>query len=211
MIKIFQCNDKIDDFYSNSYIIGNKNEPCIIIDPSRNDDKYINYLKENHPSCLGIIITHGHWDHIRGSEKVLDLYPSTTVFIDENDAECLINPRLNCSYITTSKEKTINIEPYRLEDEDEIRFKNFNFKIIETPFHSRGSICILLEAENALFTGDTLFKGTIGRTDLPHSCKKEQQNSLNKLKKLDPDLKIYPGHGEMTTLKNELENNIYLK
>ena len=100
---------------------------------------------------------------------------------------------------------------YQLDDEDEIDFKNgYVFKVISTPFHTNGSVCFLSEKENALFTGDTLFKGSIGRTDLPKGNERLISSSLKKLLKLDDNLKIYPGHGDETTLKKEKENNIYL-
>ena len=98
-----------------------------------------------------------------------------------------------------------------IDDEDEIDFKNgYVFKVISTPFHTNGSVCFLSEKENALFTGDTLFKGSIGRTDLPKGNERLISSSLKKLLKLDDNLKIYPGHGDETTLKKEKENNIYL-
>ena len=96
-------------------------------------------------------------------------------------------------------------------DEDEIDFKNgYIFKVISTPFHTNGSVCFLCEKENALFTGDTLFKGSIGRTDLPKGNERLVVSSLSKLLVLKDDLKIYPGHGDETTLKKEKETNPYL-
>ena len=101
---------------------------------------------------------------------------------------------------------------YLLDDEDEINFGNgLLFKVIETPFHTSGSVCFLYEKEKAIFTGDTLFKNSIGRTDLPTGNERLVKNSLEKLKKLDQSIKVYPGHGDETTLKREFENNPYLK
>lgn len=211
MIKSFRYDSDKDQFSANTYVVGEENGDFVVIDIGSTSDCLLKYVKEHFKSCLGILITHGHWDHIRGIDKFLDNYPNTTLFIDELDSKCLIDSRLNCSELM-GENGIINIEPYRLEDGDEINFKNeFLFKVIETPFHTIGSVCYLYEKENALFTGDTLFKGDIGRCDLPHSAKRMQQISLEKIKKLDPNLDVYPGHGEKTKLKNEFENNKYLR
>lgn len=211
MIKSFRYDSDKDQFSANTYVVGEENGDFVVIDIGLTSDCLLKYVKEHFKSCLGILITHGHWDHIRGIDKFLDNYPNTTLFIDELDSKCLIDSRLNCSELM-GENGIINIEPYRLEDGDEINFKNeFLFKVIETPFHTLGSVCYLYEKENALFTGDTLFKGDIGRSDFPHSAKRMQQISLEKIKKLDPNLDVYPGHGEKTKLKNEFENNKYLR
>ena len=100
---------------------------------------------------------------------------------------------------------------YFLDDEDEIDFHNgYVFKVISTPFHTDGSVCLLCEKEHALFTGDTLFKDSIGRTDLPRGNSKLINESLSKLLNLDDSLKVYPGHGDETTLKHEKETNSFL-
>ena len=210
MIKTFRYDDDNNEFSANSYVVSDGSD-FVVIDLGSTNNKLIKYVKENFKSCCGILLTHGHWDHMRGTTKFLEYYPNTTIFIDELDSECLINSRLNCSAMM-GENGIINIEPYRLEDGDEINFKNkFLFKVIETPFHTLGSVCFLYEKENALFTGDTLFKGDIGRSDLPHSNKRMQKTSLEKIKKLNPKLVIYPGHGDISTLGKELEENRYLK
>ena len=108
-----------------------------------------------------------------------------------------------------------------VDDEDEIDFKDgYVLKVIQTSGHTRGSVCYLVNKENALFSGDTLFKDGIGRTDLPTGSIKEKnfkdvidtdkikemRKSLEKLSKLDPNLVVYPGHGDPTTIKNEFKN-----
>ena len=101
---------------------------------------------------------------------------------------------------------------YLFDDEDEIKFyDNLMFKVIQTPFHTKGSTCFLCEKENALFTGDTLFKGSIGRTDLPTGNNKTVNDSLKKIINLNPELNIYPGHGDLTNLKRELRYNMFLR
>lgn len=94
-------------------------------------------------------------------------------------------------------------------DEKEQILDNFIFKVIYTPGHSSDSITFYFEKEKVMFTGDFLFQGTIGRTDLPTGNTKEMVNSIEKIKKYNPEITIYPGHGDTSTLKEEFENNIY--
>lgn len=214
MVKIFNFdNETIDnnEFSSNSYVIGEQNGPCIIVDLGSTNKRIIDYIKKNHTSVLGILLTHGHFDHIRGLNNFLKEF-NATIFIYETENEFLLNSRLNRSknHAEDVVVETENI--YLVDDEDEINFGNQIYvKVIHTPFHTSGSVCFLIKSENALFTGDTLFKGFIGRTDLPTGNEKEVYSSLSKIKQLNENYTIYPGHGEITTLFNELKNNYYLK
>ncbi len=214
MIKIFRFDNDNKEFSSNTYVIGEKNKPCVVIDLGSTSDRVINYIKDNHTSCLGVLLTHGHFDHIRGLEKFLKEF-HCTVFVHENDEKFFSEPRYNGSLMIDGSPKTVNVSSnniYLLDDEDEINFGGglLFFKVIATPFHTTGSVCYLCEKENALFTGDTLFRGSIGRTDLPDGKTRLIESSLSKIKKLNPELKIYPGHGDVSTLHDELEENIYL-
>jgi len=211
MVKTFRYENDVDEFSANTYVVGEKGGSCVIIDMGSTTDRVIKYVKENFTGCSGVLLTHGHWDHIRGIPKFLDAFPNTTIFIDENDAILLIDARLNGSVSMDRKQKIANVEPYRVEDGDELRFsEKLVFQVIETPFHTLGSVCYLCETENALFTGDTLFKGDIGRSDLPHNARRMQNSSLAKLKTLDSKYVVYPGHGDESTLEKEFKNNQYL-
>lgn len=212
MIKVFNFDNSGNDFSANTYVVGEKGGPCVVIDLGSNQQRVIDYIELNHSSCSGVLLTHGHFDHIKGINNFLKTF-NCTVFIDEFDDELLENPRLNGSASLLNEKITVKVgNKYLLNDEDEINFGNgLLFKTIETPFHTQGSVCYLYEKEQALFTGDTLFKNSIGRTDLPRGNERLVSSSLEKIKKLDENLKIYPGHGEMTTLKKELQTNPYLK
>lgn len=211
MVKTFRFDNDTKEFSANTYVIGEKGGPCIVIDLGSTQTRVISYIKENHTSCLGILLTHGHFDHIRGLNNFLKEF-NCTVFIDFNDKDFLIDSKLNGSKYSEENQvivKTTNI--YELDDEDEINFGNgYLFKVIETPFHTNGSVCYLCEKENALFSGDTLFKGSIGRTDLPTGSERLVNSSLKKLLNLNPKLVVYPGHGETTTLEKEISSNPYL-
>ncbi len=211
MVKTFKFDNDTKEFSANTYVIGEKGGPCIVIDLGSTQTRVISYIKENHTSCLGILLTHGHFDHIRGLNNFLKEF-NCTVFIDFNDKDFLTDSKLNGSKYSEENQvivKTTNI--YELDDEDEINFGNgYLFKVIETPFHTNGSVCYLCEKENALFSGDTLFKGSIGRTDLPTGSERLVNSSLKKLLNLNPKLVVYPGHGETTTLEKEISSNPYL-
>ncbi len=96
-------------------------------------------------------------------------------------------------------------------NEIEYKINNFTFKVIFTPGHTSDSICFYFEKDKVLFTGDFLFRDTIGRTDLPTGSNQDMKNSLNLIKTYPKDISIYPGHGSMSTLEIEFKNNIYLK
>lgn len=211
MVKTFRFDNIPDELCSNSYVVGEKGGPCLLIDIGTLSSRIVDYIKENHTSCLGVLLTHGHFDHFKGLKKFLEQY-NATVFIHEDDFKLLSDTRLNCSKMC-GENVIIDLDNiYLLSDEDEINFINkYYVKVIATPFHTDGSVCFLFKNENALFTGDTLFKGSIGRSDLPTGKSRLISQSLKKLKTLDENLNIYPGHGEITTLKNELNNNYYLK
>ncbi len=215
MVKsFFFSEDKDNEFASNTYVVGEIGKPCVVIDMGTNTNRVIRYIKENHSGVAGVLLTHGHYDHIAGLKKFLEVYPCT-IFISEEDFPFLTDPKLNCSHFIHGIEDVTLKEDfghYIVDDEDEINFMNkYYFKVIKTPFHTEGSVCYLLKSENALFTGDTLFKNSIGRSDLPTSDSSKINDSLGKLVNLDPSLNVYPGHEELTNLEHELKTNRYLK
>ena len=212
MIKTFRFDTDRNEFSANTYVVGEKGGRCVVIDLGSTQDRVIEFIKENFTSCSGILLTHGHYDHIRGIKKFLNTF-SCTIFVHQDDQELLEDSRLNLSHFQPEEDnislKLNNI--YLLDDEDEIDFKNgYIFKVIATPFHTNGSVCFLCDKENAIFTGDTLFKGSIGRTDLPKGNERLIEPSLTKLLTLKDGLKVYPGHGDESTLKKEKETNPYL-
>ncbi|MCQ2799483.1 MAG: MBL fold metallo-hydrolase [Bacilli bacterium] len=200
-----------DDKTCNVYIIGEEGKPCIVVDPGSNDKDFIDrYVDKHHAGeILGILLTHGHYDHIRG---LVTLKHKCTVFLHEDEAEHLVEPAYNGSGWHEEMDDIVldNINTYLLSDEDEITLGEYTFKIIHTPFHTRGSSCYYVESEKVLFSGDTLFHLAVGRTDLPTGSSRSMMASLSKLAALPGDVKVYPGHAESTTIANELAFNPYL-
>ncbi len=197
--------ETIEEQYSNTYLVGNEQE-FVIIDPSV-DIRNILYIirkKFSKSKLLGIILTHGHYDHFVSIADVQKNF-NVPVYINKEDLPKLTNLNLSCGFFfgITNLPKIENI----LMLPQELKLGNLEFKVINTPGHTSGSIC--LKIENALFTGDTLFNDGVGRTDLPTGNVSKLNESLKLLMKLDDSLNIYPGHGPSSTIGYERNYNYY--
>ncbi len=193
--------------FANTYVIGEEGDECVVVDPGYNENHFLErYIQKHHSKCAGFLITHGHYDHIYGlsSFEGLDSIP---VFIGSEDAVFLSDPKFNLSR-EFGNEISLDINPYLLDDEDEIKLPIGAVKVIATPYHTVGSVCFYLEG--ALFSGDSLFKNGIGRSDLPGAAPRLAEKSLGKLIALPDDTKVYPGHGGKTKIGDEKLYNPYL-
>ena len=166
----------------------------LVIDPG---DDYPNIQQSSAGRKISVVLnTHGHIDHIKEDEKF-----GVPVYIHSYDKDCLTDATKNLSVVFDSP-ITLDVETVILKDGDIIRLGEMVFKVIHTPGHSRGSVCFLID--NILFSGDTLFCGNYGRTDLPGGSEKDIFTSIQqKLLLLPSDTLVYPGHGEKTTIAQE--------
>lgn len=198
------------EWKSNSYVVHDNFRNCIIIDPS-DYEEIIRFINESELSLKGIFLTHGHFDHIKGLGKIMEEFNSC-LFINKNDCNLLNDTFLNCSLFLNEHVviKCNNKKIIYLSNNEEIFCLNEKMICYSTPGHTLGSMCFLFKESKLLFTGDTLFKGTIGRVDLPSSDENSMKKSIELIKNIDGDYKIYPGHGQFTTLKIEKGNNPYL-
>ena len=185
---------------TNVYIVVSKNE-AIVIDPGGEPDKIIDKLNELNTNLKYIVLTHCHSDHIAAVTD-LQKVKGGEVLISEEDGKAVNNPIRNLAPFMGSKLEKIKVDRF-LSEGNKIELGGEEFKIIETPGHTKGGICIYSEKQKILFSGDTIFKGTYGRTDLPSSSYQDMKNSIQKLMKLPDDINVYTGHGILTTIKDE--------
>lgn len=192
-------------YAANCYVIGcEETKEGVIIDPGGDGLSLLSRIKKLDLNIKYILLTHGHLDHI-GAVNEIKKKTKALICIHPKDKEMLENPELNLS-----KENGRNIVTFpcdkEIRDGDQLEVGNIKLKVIHTPGHTPGGISIL--AENALFTGDTLFAGSIGRTDFPRGKYEDIISSIkNKLFILDNSIIVYPGHGPATTIEKEKNSN----
>ena len=193
----------------NCYIVQDEEtKETIIIDPGNMPEALVNLIETMQIKLKYIVLTHCHGDHIAGAQKMREKYGGK-ILIHTKDSEGLRNININLS-THIGLEPIIIEEDARLNDGDLIHIGNLEFQIIHTPGHTIGSISIYCEEEKLLFSGDTLFRGSWGRIDLPTSSFEDIINSItNKLITLPEDTIVYPGHGKSTIIKEE--KPIYLE
>ena len=200
-IKSFIYNNPFE-LCANTYLIIDDVNNCFVVDPGKKYNGIKDYLKENNLKPLGILLTHGHFDHISGIDILVSEF-SIPVYIHPNDEKYLSFTNLNCSDRFSKMDFISNIKPHLIKEGDIIKGLSENIDIIETPFHTQGSVCFYLKDSKLLFSGDSLFKQGYGRTDLPGGNASQMKLSLKKIFSLPEDVKVYPGHGEETTIKDE--------
>lgn len=191
---------------ANTYIVYDENTlDGVMVDPSDRADILIK--EANGINIKYILLTHPHFDHIGALEETSQHF-NAPVVIHKEDALSLTDTRYNLCTFAGVKENKKEADLTVTED-DTLTVGNIKLSFIHTPGHTRGSMCIFV-GDKDLFTGDTLFKGCIGRTDFDGGSSEEILKSLKKLLKLDDDIRIYPGHGEESTIGFEKMTNPYI-
>lgn len=209
-IKNFKCNS----FQENCYVVSDETKDCVIIDcGALHEEERIaisEYISSNSLKPVHSLLTHAHVDHTLGVKYIYDRY-GLAPELQEKDVQLLEQFQLQAEMLCNITIDYALPTPSRLlEDNDTIEFGNHSFRVIETPGHSRGSVFYYCEDEKVCFSGDTLFKGSIGRTDLPGGSMFQIIQSLRMVTQLPDDVKVYSGHGEETTIGFELASNPYL-
>lgn len=187
----------VGEFQTNCYVVGcEKTGKGFIIDPGDEYERITEVVKKLEIEPSFIINTHGHMDHIKDDDKF-----NLPVYIHLKDIDCLTEPARNLSQLFGFS-LTLNVKSLSVEEGDILQAGRLSFQVLHTPGHSPGSIC--LKCGNVLFTGDTLFCGGYGRTDLPGGDEKTLFNSIRtRLLILPDETVIYPGHGPSSTIGKE--------
>ena len=183
-------------------VIDEKSRDALVIDPGEYNQKLVDTIEKENVNIKLIVLTHGHFDHILG---VYDLQKQTgaSVAIHGRDAVCLRDEKESLMNEIGPGIQKPCVADRILADGDTVNVGEIELKVMYTPGHTKGSICLICEDERVIFSGDTLFCRTYGRTDLPGGNYDEMMLSLHRLNNLLGDYVIYPGHGISTTLDKE--------
>ena len=191
---------------TNCYIVSH-NSRAAIIDPGGDAQRILNTVKCDNLTVDCILLTHAHFDHIMAVDELCEA-TGAPVYVGAGDAPMLYDANLNLSAMVYPEQRVERSPDRLLFEGDVVRVGDATLTVMETPGHTRGSVCYL--GEDVLFSGDTLFAGSIGRTDLPGGDMVTLRRSLARLASLDGDFTVYSGHGEETTLSYEKAANPYL-
>lgn len=193
--------------YSNCYGIVTE-KAAIVVDPGKYTTELADFLKSNADKTRLILITHAHYDHIGGALQLRE-NTGVKIAIGKNEEFALSDRAFNLSGRFTPPIPAFNAD-YTIEDEEEFTVGDITVKAFETPGHTIGGMCYLID--DKLFSGDMLFYETVGRVDLPGGNMGDMKQSLDRMMWLfDDEVKVYSGHGEMTTIGHERKYNPYLR
>jgi len=191
---------------TNTYFLINKEtQEGLVVDPADCADYIVNQFRLRGFKLCGILLTHGHFDHIYGVNQLREL-SQAPVYAYTSEEALLADDYFNRSSVWA---EGITVKPdVLLKDNQELTLAGMNFKVLHTPGHTEGSCCYYFPEDSTLIAGDTLFFESYGRTDLSTGSDSSMQHSLHDiLFKLPPETAVYPGHGEPTTIEHELQFN----
>ena len=202
----------LGDFQTNSYCLTATDtaKDCVIIDTGLACQPLIDFLNQNDLNPLALVLTHGHADHIAGVNLLRESFPEIKVAIHKDDADMLAKASMNLSMLTGTSFKTAPADIV-IEKECPVSFASIEFDVLHTPGHTLGGISLVCKEAGAVFVGDTLFAGSIGRTDFPGGDFNQLIAAIKqKLLTLPGQTKVYPGHGPATTIATEKQYNQYV-
>lgn len=194
---------------ANCYVLWNEDtKEAFVFDPGFDDDRLFNFLKQNNLTVNKIFLTHGHYDHIGGVERLRN-ETGAEVVISKADADYLMDAQKNMSAFVGLKPIEFKPAEIVVSQGDEIEVAPGKYlTVLETPGHTDGSICYV--GDGFVVSGDLIFEGSIGRTDFPTGNFAKMCHSLKNLSELGDDTIIFPGHGNITTVGHEKKYNPFL-
>ncbi|WP_019138162.1 MBL fold metallo-hydrolase [Peptoniphilus timonensis] len=197
----------VGQLQENCFILFDENKDAFIVDPGASSENIIEAIEKNSLNIKYILLTHGHFDHV-GAVASLAKKFKAPVYLSKKDRKFLETPAEVRVSSFGMEIEAADVDVF-VNDNDEIPFSEGLIKVIETPGHTLGSVCYLFN--NYLFAGDTLFNGSIGRTDFPESDHSLMIESLKKLKELDDEIYVLSGHGPESQMSYEKISNPYLR
>jgi hydroxyacylglutathione hydrolase len=185
---------------TNSYVISSDGA-CVVIDPGAPDPSIVTLIREVAPASVTILLTHSHWDHFLGVDFLLSEFPGSLVFVSAADRDGLFDPTLNLSDHFPEKVNLRAMDCVRILSEgDQVQCGAVVIDVLETPGHTRGGLTFVIESEKAIFTGDTLFRGSVG-LDCPDGMMEILKASIrDKIFTFPDEFRVFPGHYGSTTV-----------
>ncbi len=203
----------LGDYQTNCYVIrsNQQSSECIIIDPGFDAGPLVQFLKDNSLTPKKILLTHGHCDHIAGLTMLISEFGIIEVNICKGDSEMLTNPDANLSSMMGMPLQFAPADIF-LSPENTIEFDSISITVLTTPGHTPGGVSLYCKDAKAVFVGDTLFAGSIGRTDFPNGNTQQLLDNIRQqLFSLPDNTTVYSGHGPKTTIGQEKMTNPFLK
>ncbi len=202
----------LGSWMTNGYLLGwEPTKEAWVVDPGFSPDPLVDYIQQEKWIITKILLTHAHLDHIAGINNIVALFPEAEILIHKEEETFLTDPSLNLSALAgvpvSAPEPTGT-----LADGDELVLGGLSFTVLHTPGHSPGGACFYQPREGILLSGDTLFEGSVGRTDFPTSDAAALGEGIRrKLYVLPDETKVYPGHGPETQIGREKRFNPFVK
>ena len=203
----------LGEFQTNGYVVRRDESAtdCLIVDAGLDAGDLIRFLKQHELHPVAVVLTHGHADHIVGLAALRQSFPEVTTYIHKLDADMLADPETNLSAFAGM---AFTAEPADalLEEGDTVEQAGITLKVLHTPGHTPGGICLYAPSENTIFVGDTLFADSVGRADFPGGDMEQLIGSIrSKLLTLPEATAVYPGHGMRTTIGREKRANPFVQ
>lgn len=193
---------------TNCYLTWDKDKNCAVIDCGGDAKKVADYMDQHGLKPLNLLLTHGHGDHMGGAAELKELYPQMKIMMSRKDEVMLSDPEKSMANQVAPYWKPFKVDQY-VKEGDKIQVGKMVFTVLETPGHTKGGLTFL--KDNQLFCGDTLFQGSMGRTDLYGGNDEEMMASLRRLGSMEGYYIVLPGHGAASNMEDERRGNMYLR